>query len=234
MEQIQILCKRLLNRYLCERYKAPKNCDFSHSAKIKNCKFFGKNKVSRNTNIFNSEIGLGTYIAPNSKFSNCKIGNYSLVGFEALIGGHPLHDIVSVHPAFYSTRAQYGFTYVDKDYYQEYFYADEKNKYSIIIGNDVWVTAGSTKIIQGVTIGDGAVVMADAVVTKNVPPYAIVGGIPAKIIGYRFSEIQIEFLLKLKWWNRDEKWISEHIEYFKNIEILMQKVLEEEPELMED
>lgn len=234
MRNVRQFCKSLYNQYVCKKNQAPGNCDFSVHANIKNCKFEGRNKINRDARISNCDIGFGTYIAQNSKFSNCKIGRYSLVGFESLIGGHPIHDIPSVHPAFYSTRGQYGFTYVQENYFEEYTYADPKNKYSIVIGNDVWVTAGSTKIIQGVTIGDGAVVMADAVVTKNVPPYAIVGGIPAKIIGYRFTEEQIAFLLKLKWWDRGEKWISEHIQYYRNIELLMNKVIEEEPDLMKE
>ena len=70
----------------------------------------------------------------------------------------------------------------------------------IVIGNDVWI-ASNVKIKQGVIIGDGAVIATESFVTKNVPPYAVVGGNPAKIIKYRFSEDQISSLLKIKWWN---------------------------------
>lgn len=75
----------------------------------------------------------------------------------------------------------------------------------IIIGNDVWIAA-NVKIKQGVTIGDGAILATECFVTKDVPPYALVGGNPAKIIKYRFSEEQIKNLLEIKWWNwEDEK-----------------------------
>lgn len=77
------------------------------------------------------------------------------------------------------------------------------------IGNDVWMGNGVT-IVQGVTIGDGAVLAAGAVVVKDVPPYAIVGGVPAKVIRYRFSPEIIEKLLRLKWWNKEDAWIREH------------------------
>lgn len=68
-----------------------------------------------------------------------------------------------------------------------------------IIGNDVWIGTGAV-IMRGVTIGDGAAIASGAVVTKDVPPYAIVGGVPAKILGYRFDDNLIERLLKIKWW----------------------------------
>jgi len=73
-------------------------------------------------------------------------------------------------------------------------------KGKIVIGNDVWIGEG-VFISRGVTIGDGAVIAARSVITKDVPPYAIVGGVPAKVIKYRFDEDKIEKLLSLKWWN---------------------------------
>ena len=78
----------------------------------------------------------------------------------------------------------------------------------VIIGNDVWI--GCYAVIQdGVHIGDGAIVGSNAVVTKDVPPYAIVGGVPAKVIRYRFSPEIIEKLLKLKWWDLPDEQIAE-------------------------
>ena len=76
-------------------------------------------------------------------------------------------------------------------------------KGDIIIGNDVWIGAKST-IMSGVKIGDGAIIGATATVSKDVPPYAIVVGNPAKIVKYRFTENQIESLMKIAWWNWTE------------------------------
>ncbi len=78
----------------------------------------------------------------------------------------------------------------------------------ITIGNDVWI-ASNVKIKQGVKIGDGAVLATESFVTKDVPPYAIVGGNPAKVIKYRFTESQIEDLLKIKWWDWEDSDIKE-------------------------
>lgn len=84
------------------------------------------------------------------------------------------------------------------------------NKGNIIIGNDVWIGYEAV-VLAGVTIGDGAVIGARAVVAKDVPPYTIVGGVPAKLIRKRFAQETIDFLLKIKWWDWPEERIRQHI-----------------------
>ena len=84
------------------------------------------------------------------------------------------------------------------------------NKGDIVIGNDVGIGYEAV-LLAGVTIGDGAVIGTRAVVTKDVPPYTIVGGVPAKPIRKRFTQETIEFLLKIKWWNWPEERIRQHI-----------------------
>ena len=84
------------------------------------------------------------------------------------------------------------------------------NKGDIVIGNDVWIGYEAV-IMAGVSIGDGAIIGARAVVTKDVPPYTIVGGVPAKFIRKRFSEEVIADLIEIKWWNWTIEKITEHI-----------------------
>lgn len=84
------------------------------------------------------------------------------------------------------------------------------NKGDIVIGNDVWIGYEAV-IMAGVTIGDGAIIGTGAVVTKDIPPYTIVGGIPAKPIRKRFKQETIDILLKIKWWNWSDEKIYKHI-----------------------
>lgn len=189
------------------------------------CTFEGKNYFSRNSEIAHSEIGYASYTGEGARILNAQVGRYTCIAahVEVVLGKHPTIDFVSVHPAFFSKKHITGYTYTNEQKFQEYNYADYENKVSVVIGNDVWLGYG-TKILEGVTVGDGAVVAAGAVVTKDVPPYAIVGGVPAKVIKYRFSEEDIEYLLKLRWWDKAEEWIKVHAEYFENIELLKEKV----------
>ena len=99
------------------------------------------------------------------------------------------------------------------------------NKGDIVIGSDVWIGYEAV-ILSGVTIGDGAVVGARAVVTKDVPPYTVVGGVPARPIKKRFDEQTIDRLLKLRWWDFDKEKIKECIPFIQsgNVDALIKQL----------
>ncbi len=140
------------------------------------------------------------YMSRNSVLKNVRLGRFCAVGENVNIRlfNHPV-DMVSISPCFYR-KTHILKTFVDKNYYEDLNSNNEG--YSVVIGNDVWIGNG-VLIKSGVSIGDGAVIGAGAVVTKDVEPYAVMGGVPARVIRYRFSEEQIEARLKIMWWDRD-------------------------------
>jgi virginiamycin A acetyltransferase len=95
---------------------------------------------------------------------------------------------------------------------------DARSKGDTIIGNDVWI-GNSATIMQGVKIGDGAIIGTNSLVTKDVEPYTIVGGNPAKEIRRRFDDETIKFLLALKWWDWSVEKITEHLDLLTNVNI---------------
>lgn len=169
---------------------------------------FGKNNFIGNQTFFsNSSIGDYSYIGTKSSIFMTKIGKFCSIasGVKIVLGSHPTH-LISLHPTFYANNKPFE-TFSDKTYFQEY--------YEVEIGNDVWI--GDDVVIPGgVRIGDGAVIAARAVVTKDVEPYSVVGGVPAKHIKYRFSEDNIELLKEFKWWNKDEEWLRKNFKKFHN------------------
>lgn len=148
------------------------------------------------------KIGEHSYVSLNTVIMNAKettIGKFCTIGRDCMIGTsqHPL-DRISIHSFTYceSDRYMWGDLTVPEDKIIKW----ENKMPPVNIGNDVWI--GAKVIIKdGINIGDGAIVGSGAVVTKDVPPYAIVGGVPAKLIRYRFSEDIIQKLLNLKWWD---------------------------------
>lgn len=144
------------------------------------CKFEGRNKIDSFSVVSRSSFGFGSYCGLRCQIRNANIGRFTSIADSVRIG-LPEHDMrcVSTHPLLGSSHAPY-ITH---------------------IGSDVWIGSGAV-VLGGVSsVGCGAVVGTDAVVTKDVPPYAIVAGVPAKIIGWRFGEDVIQDLKRMRWWD---------------------------------
>ena len=189
----------------------------------------GNNYVAENTVLASCDVGYMTYFSSGCEFRNTSFGKYCSVGpkCQVITGEHPTRKYVSTFPAFYVSHRDSGPCYVKHNKFQEYRYADEKKLKNVIVGNDVWLSS-NVMIMEGVKIGDGAVVGAGALVTKDIPPYAVAVGVPARVIRYRFPKEQTEWLLRLKWWNKDEEWVIKHAEEFEDIQLFMKKIAQEE------
>ena len=137
------------------------------------------------------KVGKYTRIKPGCVLKNVVIGNYCSFANDVMVGlgQHPT-NLISTNSIFYKSG-------ITSRFARHIEFQEEKVTY---IGNDVWIGNGAV-IMDGVSIGDGAVIGARAVVTKDIPAYAIVGGIPAKVIKYRFSSDVIEALAKARWWD---------------------------------
>lgn len=178
------------------------------------CQLGQYSRVENHAILEHCSLGDYSYVATEAHLNYTHIGKFCSLGPQvyAGLGIHPTQNFVSTSPLFYQASSR---SFANRSYFEEYK--------TTTIGHDVWIGARAI-LIDGVTIGDGAVVGAGAVVTKDVPPYAIVGGVPARIIKYRFTPEEIEQLLALRWWDRDVSWIKENYLQFHDIKQFVELV----------
>lgn len=170
-----------------------------------------KAKIHIGAKVFNSTIDSYTYLTKGSSAVYAEIGKFCSVGHESKIGlAHHTLDKLSSSPIFTEKFNATGFKWVDEQC--EFPYR------KVIIGNDVWI-GSRVMIMGGIKVGDGAVIAAGSIVTKDVPDYAVVAGIPAQIKKYRFEKVVIDTLLKIKWWDFPEKELISKIRYFNKTNI---------------
>lgn len=198
-------------------FSTVENSTLHDNVHIGNFAFVSNSTLHRNvtigpySHILGAEIESYSYVGSNSDIRKASIGKFVSISWNVTIGPpEHLMTSLSTHPFVYSNK--WGILPNDSLIsYDEYSSSCE-------IGHDVWIGANAI-ILRGVKIGTGAVIGAGAVVTRDVPPYAVVVGVPARILKYRFSQEVIDALLKSKWWNAPPEKISKLVELInKNLE----------------
>ena len=188
--------------------------------------FFSRKKLNKNVSFFafwdkNTILPDDVYLGPTARLMNCKIGRYTRIKPGCVFKNVDVGSFCSIansvmaglgmHPTQYvSTNSIFYKAGINDKFAKPISFSEEKR---ITIGNDVLIGNGAV-ILDGVKIGNGAIIAARAVVTKDVDDYAIVGGIPAKTIKYRFDENVRKTLLEIKWWELSDDEISNVLDIF--------------------
>lgn len=193
-----------------QRAKTP---NFSASVRsfVRNSEFAGDNVIYGESVVVDSTVGRHTYIG-GAHLGNSDLGSFCSIGPGALIGGLGRHPtgMLSTHPVYYSCLRQSGASFCDRNYFAEHA--------RTTVGNDVWIGARAI-VLDGVTIGDGAIIAAGAIVAKDVAPYAVVAGVPARVIKHRFSEEEISALLEIQWWSLPDDVLQAHAAIFRGNDV---------------
>ncbi len=170
-------------------------------------------EILADTSLHTAELGDFSYLGPRCIVGDATIGKFCAIAAEVRIGApnHPM-DRPSMHrftycPEYYAAGAV-----------RDHAFFDQRKEDRAVIGNDVWIGHGVI-VLPGVKVGDGAVLAAGAVVTKDVQPYTIVGGIPAKFIRERFTRTIAERLASIAWWNWPFETIMERLADFQSSDI---------------
>lgn len=187
-------------------------CSIGDDTNIERCKFENNVVINRRSYINDSIVGKYTYAGINTTMNYTKIGRFCSLARNVDIGGfdHDYHKVTTMPPFRYA-QAKDGGGRLQKDF--------GGGQTMCEIGNDVWIAAGA-QVMHKAKVGDGAVIGGGAVVTKDIPPYAIAVGVPARVIGYRCSEKQIEALEKICWWDWPDDILTRYLDELmrKNID----------------
>lgn len=170
-------------------------------------------EIGAYTTILESTVADYSYVAGcHSHIWHAVIGKFTSIAAAVRINppNHPMHRVTQHHCTY--RRRQYGFDEAD----DAALFAWRREQ-KVEIGHDVWIGHGAV-ILPGVQVGTGAAVGAEAVVSKPVPPYAVVAGVPARVLRRRFSEAVIEALLKIAWWDWDRETLCKRFDDLMDVE----------------
>ncbi|RKR81079.1 acetyltransferase-like isoleucine patch superfamily enzyme [Mucilaginibacter gracilis] len=206
-----IYLKWLLTKVSYQSKYWGKHLRIGYLAHVDQCVFSEYNNVGANSDVYNCNIGKFSYCGDNCLILHADIGSFCSIGPNVMIapGRHPTSTFVSTFPALFAR-----FQHINYDFNAKSSFESHQR---VLIGSDVWIGA-NVLVVDGVKIGDGAVVGANSVVTKDVEPFHVVGGVPAKFIKKRFTDEQIDVLMKSKWWAKDNEWIKNNIHLFESID----------------
>lgn len=187
---------------------------FLHRPALRDCEIDKTANIGMASNCIRVKMGRYSYMGFYNSVCDTTIGSFCSIASYCAIGGgrHPM-NAVSTSPVFYAGRNSMG---------KNFSRIQEEKNQGVEIGNDVWI-GEAVFINDGLKIGTGAVIGAHSVVTKDVPPYAIVAGAPAKILRYRFDEETIQKLLANKWWEWSDEELANKAEFFDSTERLLQQ-----------
>ncbi len=195
-------------------YLLPKFFKKIRFSAIKDSQIHKTSKIESGSSIVHTIMDKHSFCGYDCELCNCQIGSFVSIANKVVIGGgeHPVHW-VGMSPVFYEGR----------DSVKAKFSEHKRRELpTTTIGHDVWI--GQRALLKsGISVGIGAVIGMGSVVTKDVDPYAIVAGNPARLIRKRFDNETIRLLLKSKWWDWPEEQLIQYAVYFNNVELFLKK-----------
>jgi acetyltransferase-like isoleucine patch superfamily enzyme len=206
--------KKIVRFFYHKLYNRRAFVDFNSTVSL-DCRLGEFVKIFPGAKLGSCTIARCTYLTENCNITRTKIGPFTSIGPEVLcgLGKHPV-NYVSTYPGFYSDKVS------GSKWFEVNHPFGTSDKPKVTIGADVWIGARAI-IIGGITIGHGAVIAAGAVVTKDIQPYAIVGGVPAKLIRFRFEKEVIEKLLDSKWWELPEEQLRSAAQFIQSPDLFL-------------